>query len=40
MKSADELSTRSESVKKAEVKQLNIPAKSAIKVQKSDIAKF
>ena len=40
MLSADELSTRSESVKKAEVKQLNIPAKSAIKVQKSDIAKF
>ena len=40
MLSADELSTRSASVKKAEVKQLNVPVKSAIKVQKSDIAKF
>jgi hypothetical protein len=32
--------TRSESIKKAAAKQVNIPAKSALKVKNSDIAKF
>jgi hypothetical protein len=40
MLSADEMSTRSESLKKAETKQVNIPEKSAIKVQKRAISKF
>lgn len=40
MMSADEMSTRSESLKKAEAKQVNIPEKSAIKVQKRAISKF
>jgi hypothetical protein len=40
MLSADEMSTRSESLKKAEAKQVNIPEKSAIKVQKRAISKF
>lgn len=40
MLSADEMSTRSESLKKAEIKQVNIPEKSAIKVQKRAISKF
>ncbi len=40
MLSADEMSTRSESLKKAEAKQVNIPEKSAIKVQKRAISKL
>ena len=40
MLSADELSTRSSSFNKGEIKQVNAPVKSAIKVQKRDIAKF
>lgn len=40
MLSADEMSTRSESLNKAEIKQVNIPEKSAIKVQKRAISKF
>lgn len=40
IKSAEELMTRSESIKKAAAKQVNIPAKSALKVKNSDIAKF
>ncbi|MBO5902297.1 MAG: BACON domain-containing protein [Alistipes sp.] len=38
--SVDQMSTRSQSLKKAESKQVNIPVKSAIKVKKSDISKF
>ncbi len=38
--SVDQMSTRSQSIKKAESKQVNIPVKSAIKVKKSDISKF
>ena len=38
MLSVDEMSTRSESLKRAEIKQVNIPVKSALK--KSDISKF
>ncbi len=40
MLSIDEMSTRSHSLKKAEAKPINVPAKSAIKVKKSDISKF
>lgn len=40
MLSADQMSTRSSSFNKGEIKQVNAPVKSAIKVQKRDIAKF
>lgn len=40
MLSADEMSTRSESLKKAEAKQVKLPTKSVIKAKKSAISKF